>query len=685
MIVDLQKLRSNFFAIGGAMPVPLAHKMRGFIIRLRFFSNIVRRKPRLGLRLLARVITSKLLRLSDTTFRTVTLAVDYKCNFACQHCNISQMLRSDVPRLSLDDYQRINHDFEQHGILGYTLTGGEPLIFDKLFDLIKTLRPENKLILIQTNGAVLDFALAKRLYENGVDGVAVSIDSMHASQKGDSDQIDFSWYDGLLEIANRAGLQIQLLYVVDDKNIQNGEFNRVINYCFQRRVMLLFNMPIPLGGWQNCQSSLISPANSKFIRTLEKNTPYAKTDHQCNIKACGCPAFKEKIYVTPYGDVLGCTFLQFSVGSLRNERISNVLQRAKKLEYFSEYLSVCPPAEDYSFVEKYLAQLNRNDNLPMTFETGARIFEGLTQNTNPSCPLCESTRTTLLYRRPCDYDGEVDHHYDYYKCLDCQATFLNPMPHGGDEIAKLYPSDYYTLDETSCKRPINSFLWRLYIKLESSKIKNLCRGKRKILDIGCGDGQFLERLHKFRSDLELYGVDIDLPEATKSKVGIRFIPGDLLDVVLAENSFDAINMGNFIEHINNPSAIMSRAYQLLNEHGVLVGETPNTASLGHRFWKRFWGPLHTPRHLIIYNKKNFTDLLRETGFKKIVISGSWRPSGWAKSLKNALVARGCMKASDHRSAIYPLFIVLSLPFVLIENLLSLSSTMTFTAYKQDDY
>ncbi len=681
MIIDIQKLQLDFFSRGGEITTPLSHKMRGLMIRLRFFLNIVMRKPRLGIRLLVSVAKSKLLRSSDAAFRTVTLSVDYKCNFACQHCNVSQMLRFDAPRLSLDDYQNINHDFEQHGLLGYTLTGGEPLISGMLFDLIKVLRPKNKLILIQTNGVVLDLALAKRLYESGVDGVAVSIDSMHASQKGGNGQIDFSWYNNLLIIANQAHLQIQLLYVVDDKSIQNGEFNQVINYCFKKKIMLLFNLPIPLGGWQNCESLLLSPANSKFIRAFEKNTPYAKTDHQSNIKACGCPAFKEKIYVTPYGDVLGCTFLQFSIGNLRAERFTDIMRKAKKLAYFSEYLPVCPPAEDRSFVERYLTQLNCHDTLPMPFEVGERIVEGLARNINASCPLCGSTRTTLLYEHPRDYDGGVEHRYDYNQCLDCQAIFLNPLPDSHDEIAKLYPTDYYTIDKTSKRRLINSILWRLYTKLESRKIKEICHGRRKILDIGCGDGQFLEQLQKFRPDLELSGVDIDLPDTIKDKEGIKFLSGDLLDVALAENSFDAVNMGNFIEHIHNPRAIVARAYQLLNEHGVLVGETPNTASLGHRFWKRLWGPLHTPRHLIIYNKKNFTDLLLNAGFKKIVISGSWRPSGWAKSLKNTIVARGYMKPSDHRSKVYPLFLALSLPFVLIEKLLKSSSTMTFKAYK----
>ena len=235
MIIDIQKLQLDFFSRGGEITTPLSHKMRGLMIRLRFFLNIVMRKPRLGIRLLVSVAKSKLLRSSDAAFRTVTLSVDYKCNFACQHCNVSQMLRFDAPRLSLDDYQNINHDFEQHGLLGYTLTGGEPLISGMLFDLIKVLRPKNKLILIQTNGVVLDLALAKRLYESGVDGVAVSIDSMHASQKGGNGQIDFSWYNNLLIIANQAHLQIQLLYVVDDKSIQNGEFNQVINYCFKKK------------------------------------------------------------------------------------------------------------------------------------------------------------------------------------------------------------------------------------------------------------------------------------------------------------------------------------------------------------------------------------------------------------------------------------------------------------------
>jgi SAM-dependent methyltransferase len=162
---------------------------------------------------------------------------------------------------------------------------------------------------------------------------------------------------------------------------------------------------------------------------------------------------------------------------------------------------------------------------------------------------------------------------------------------------------------------------------------------------------------------------------------INFFKGELSQANIGMNSFDIVIMNNFIEHVNNPSDVLASVHKLLRKGGRLIGEVPNGASFGHRFWKSYWGPLHTPRHLYIFNKRNLVKLFYKNGFSNIKISYTYRPSGWAKSMKNILVRGGFMEPSGHTSKIYPLLILINVPFFIGEYLFKNSSIMKFIAEK----
>ena len=363
--INIKKMRSQYLSSGKLTHIPLSHRLNAFMISVSFALKILLRKPCVFFKILINTLIGKKLKIKSRLFRTVTLAVDYKCNFSCEHCNVSLMTRDNDSKMSISDYQKMDRDLDKVGVLSYAFTGGEPLIFKGLFDLIKVLRPQKKLFLVQTNAAELTQQMANRLYQAGVDILCVSIDKMHSQQINDASAIDFQWYDSILDIAKKAGLKVQLLYVVDNENLDDGEFEEVINYCFSKKTLLLYNTPIPLGNWNNNYDKLISKENSAFLRFFEKNTPYARTDHKSNINGYGCPAFKEKLYITPYGDVQGCTFLQFSLGNLKNESVATILDRVKELPYFHKYVGLCPPAEDRDYIEKYFRTLNKSGNYPL--------------------------------------------------------------------------------------------------------------------------------------------------------------------------------------------------------------------------------------------------------------------------------------------------------------------------------
>jgi len=101
---------------------------------------------------------------------------------------------------------------------------------------------------------------------------------------------------------------------------------------------------------------------------------------------------------------------------------------------------------------------------------------------------------------------------------------------------------------------------------------------RSVLDPAAGEMEFLTSIPA----LEKWGVDAQEPSAFQSSViakdGIRFIHGDIFDVDLPQEYFDAIFISNFLEHLKSPEQIdllFSRLYRSLKKGGLVAIMGPN--------------------------------------------------------------------------------------------------------------
>ncbi len=87
-----------------------------------------------------------------------------------------------------------------------------------------------------------------------------------------------------------------------------------------------------------------------------------QADFEANFVQRGCGAVKEILYLTPYGDVLACPFLHFSLGNIFEESLEIIRDRALKNPYFDHYHHLCLPAEDREFIKKYSGEFYLQNN-----------------------------------------------------------------------------------------------------------------------------------------------------------------------------------------------------------------------------------------------------------------------------------------------------------------------------------
>ena len=97
---------------------------------------------------------------------------------------------------------------------------------------------------------------------------------------------------------------------------------------------------------------------------------------------------------------------------------------------------------------------------------------------------------------------------------------------------------------------------------------------RRILDIGCGLGMYVEQFRRF-SD-EVYGVDVDpdkVARAGERLPNISVAPGEHLP--FRDGDFDVILLNEVIEHVDDDRLTIQEAYRCLRRGGHVVIYAPN--------------------------------------------------------------------------------------------------------------
>jgi len=100
----------------------------------------------------------------------------------------------------------------------------------------------------------------------------------------------------------------------------------------------------------------------------------------------------------------------------------------------------------------------------------------------------------------------------------------------------------------------------------------------KVVDLGCGDGNFSVRVKEKISCNEMWGVDVDSLRKAE-KIGISVIRADLNNVLPFEaESFDVVLSNQVIEHLFYPVKFIKEIYGILKSGGYAVISTENLAS-----------------------------------------------------------------------------------------------------------
>lgn len=194
------------------------------------------------------------------------------------------------------------------------------------------------------------------------------------------------------------------------------------------------------------------------------------------------------------------------------------------------------------------------------------------------------------------------------KCMDCDMVFTKRIPTEGEL------NDYYK------NYGLNNYLSPLTIKRYNELLDKLepFKKTKRILDVGCGIGYFLDEAKK--RGWEVYGTELSQGSAKICiEKGIKIHEGALETANYNSEMFDVITSFEVIEHINNPQTELKNFNLILRPGGVVYVTTPNYNSLLRLRLKGLYNVITYPEHLSYYTPKTIAKIFKTFGFNKIKI------------------------------------------------------------------
>lgn len=232
--------------------------------------------------------------------------------------------------------------------------------------------------------------------------------------------------------------------------------------------------------------------------------------------------------------------------------------------------------------------------------------------------------------------------YFLLRCQACRVFFLAPRPDPG-QLARAYGEDYYG-EHAEKFRP--SWIERTLDLFRQGRARDVARqipAGGRILDVGCGNGKFLDFLGRYGS-YERYGTELAGNSARRvSRIpGIHLKVGRLAEAGFPPGFFDAVTLFHVFEHLPDPAATLTLIDQILKPGGLLVFSFPNVTSLQSRLFKGDWLHLDPPRHLFFFDPDDFIQLMRQRGYRctgRRDLSLEQNPFGLVQSLLNRSTAK----------------------------------------------
>jgi 2-polyprenyl-3-methyl-5-hydroxy-6-metoxy-1,4-benzoquinol methylase len=290
-----------------------------------------------------------------------------------------------------------------------------------------------------------------------------------------------------------------------------------------------------------------------------------------------------------------------------------------------------------------------------------------------NCLLC-GRRGQTLYEGLRDRLFGASGEWGHLQCPNCGLVWLNPRP-TPSELHKVYAS-YYTHADGGRKMQVPMLRERVKRELHAtvSGYERLSAGwtwtlagrllalvpfvrervalyamllgasdERRLLDVGCGSGDFLSLMRDAGWDVTGVEPDVSAAEFARERCAIPVVGSVLEDAGFPDQSFDVIVLNHVIEHVFDPVGLLKECARVAKPSGTIIVVTPNVASSGYRKFGKSWIHLDPPRHLHLFSSSTIRACCEGAGLAIRGLRTSARTAAWVCTDSSTIARRGTVE------------------------------------------
>jgi MoaA/NifB/PqqE/SkfB family radical SAM enzyme len=334
--------------------------------------KFVKKKPKIALRIMKDYFYVRVLK--ENRLRTIDWAMTYRCNSKCEMCSAKFLMANEKNRgkkeLSPEEIHDIWKQAAELGAIHMNLTGGEPTVRnpDEIVEIIKKVNREGALTSMVTNSIIMTKENLARFVEAGLDTIQLSLESLD-SETHDKIRGTPGNHKKLMQVfkwAKELKLNICLSTVLTAHNFDGTK--KIIEFGKKNNVFVLLNPISSSGAKAGDFSESIVSKKEEYYELLKQG--HVRADTILNFRGgSGCPAGVERIYITPFGEVMTCPHVQISYGNVREEPLKKIYKRISNFPMLRKYEKDCRHVFNDEYIEKMLKPTHG------TFELPISIFE----------------------------------------------------------------------------------------------------------------------------------------------------------------------------------------------------------------------------------------------------------------------------------------------------------------------
>ncbi|MFZ5988011.1 MAG: radical SAM protein [Bacillota bacterium] len=291
-----------------------------------------------------------------------------KCNLYCKHCYRDSGPDADTEsELSTEEGIKLLNEIKSAGFKLMIFSGGEPLYRDDIFVLASYAKEIGLRPVLGTNGTMITDKVAQRIKASGIDGLAISLDSVTSEYHDEFRNLTGSWDKAVngIKCCVEADLRVQINITLTEENFD--QFEKMADFVMSLGVKALHPFfLIPTGRGKNIEEESLK--QEKYFNTLrtilekQKSLPielkptcapqFLPLAREMGIPmrfTRGCLAGVSYCCILPNGDVNICPYLPVKAGNIRENPFDVIWKDSSifnQLRSYKDYEGRCGKCSD---------------------------------------------------------------------------------------------------------------------------------------------------------------------------------------------------------------------------------------------------------------------------------------------------------------------------------------------------